>query len=1095
MCKQILSRVSSDAIIGRLGKHKEGPRAFLFAWLTADSEVRSVLRIQALALLMSWLFVPFTVLQGAVPQVQNIRYSSLTHASIRWLFKAPKGSYAWIRYGTASGSYPYNSPVFAITEAEGKAALAIGGLEPDTTYYFRIYVRPNANDMNQLCDSDACGSVEQVVRTPPEPPIHPEMPEPPKAYLPSLPDTSSYVVIPMKVGPTGECIAAAAVADRNVNENDSIRTILSRISFGTVIEFPQGAECKVYAKTQYEPAYSLPAKAIDPPAAGDIDSSSHRWIVWRTASTSDADFPPFGSRTNPSWAPKLAKLVAQIPSTVVGQVIGAGSDGPHHYWFENIEITHAQGELNDDVDPRHFETLFHVTGQYSTPEQQPKYIVLDRVYLHGRGYPSRTRYGVAFGGVNQAMIGCYMDRIESWRIAKWPTSPPTVSPDGRTLSIPKSTYQRNIKDTPTGMNGPATAQLSAPADYTGTITGYINGNGLTIVYTPGNAEISCSNCDAVQNANMTVPSNAYNFFSGTVSNGRFAITNSNISEWQTGGPTVTMGITLADRGPGPYLFSNNHIEAYYMGFYIDGGWAETSIDDVLWVRNHMIWNQDHRPNSPTWNGFRYDARQLWEIKRGKRYLLSGNLFQGNWSFQNNGPAIFLSGRPTYAVDTVNTGISDIHITNNIIRHTSYGWACMGASTPPPDPPVVNRVLFENNLLYDINRYVYDDSGPSFASGYMETFPGCQDVTVRNNTMGLALGRGPYLMLIGGGHTFGEGLSVTDNIMYLSVGEGGGGIGLDDNQYLPITRRQPTVSGSTIKAKLDTFFVRNGQTQTPSYTWTNNVIIGGKTGTSHANLRDLSQSEVDSWAAQFPPGNFFPRGGNLTSREQMVFESVTDYKLNRNSAFVRGAATPSISGRSIGVDRTELESAMGLVQGISVQASSTSALLTYTAPDGNGCAADVSQDGSQWTRLFDSGGPRLRVIQADSLTPSSQYEYRILCYYEQRYDGALYTEYKQDQITRGSFTTQATVAGTGPIPLRFSVKAGNRIQTSNVLVSFTSSPKQTQSWVQSPLIRCADGCSLLLHRPPSSGPLFLKWQYYGATGQQQGSSRLMPSTGR
>ncbi|MEO6757816.1 MAG: hypothetical protein ABIO24_00070, partial [Saprospiraceae bacterium] len=445
-----------------------------------------------------------------------------------------------------------------------------------------------------------------------------------------------------------------------------------------------------------------------------------------------------------------------------------------------------------------------------------------------------------------------------------------------------------------------------------------------------------------------------------------------------------------------------------LSFYVDAGGNNYSNDDVTWTHNHQIWNQNHRATSPTWNGYRYDVRQLWEIKRGKRYVLKGNIFEGNWSFQNNGPSIFLSGRPTYTLADLNVGISDILIRSNTIRHASSGWTCAGGGIPP-DSVTVQRVLFENNFLHDINRYVYDDGGPSFSSSYMDALPGCQDMTIRHNTMGLALGRAPWLMLIGGGSMLGGKLTYTDNIVYMSFGEAGGAIGVDDTQYVDSHPRLPAVvSNGTVKQKLDSYFVKLGATVQPNYSFTNNVIIGGMTGTSMSTLRSLTSSEVSSLASQFPPGNIFPVGSTIAEREQqvgMVNPSESAYRLTENSPYRARGTNPSLSGKSIGADFDQLSADQGRVLGINIQPGSTALEVNYIAPDGRACSVDTKPaSGTDWRRVTDPGGARPRTLIVNALTPSTSYQYRILCYFPQLNDGGSITGLGPDEITEGKIST-------------------------------------------------------------------------------------------
>lgn len=1015
---------------------------------------------------------------AAPPTISDIRYTALTHSSLRWQFQVSSPTaYVQIKYGVVSGVYPYQSASYGLTtnysgisQNNGLASLALGGLAPNTTYYFRMTARPNGTNNTDICETDACGSAEQVVTTPAEPAVTPATPEPPQLYQPVEPSTTGYAVVPMMVSGNGTCVAASSVSAANVTAGDGLQAIINKVGYGTIIEFPQGAACKVPPQPDSNGAgYLLPTKNVDPNAGGDVHSPNHRWIILRTASSGPADFPPFGVRTGPSWAGKMAKLIATTPHPLNGQVFDTGGTSAHHFWIQNLEVTFLNdpGIIPPDaIDPPAFVELIRITPQYSQ-SAPPRYVVLDRLYVHGTGFPGRIKYGASLGGTHQAMIGCYISKIDFWRMAKWTTAGPSTSNNGTVLNIPAQTIKRNINDAPIGMTAPATVTISNGTGYTGQALGILDSNGLTIQYTNGTATLNCTNCTAVKVASTGQAVNQYGWFVASIANGQFSVDFAKTTEDQTSAYAVAgaIGVQLLDGGRGPYLFDNNFIDGYGLSFYIDAGGSVYSNDDVTWVRNHQIWNQDHRPTSTNSNGFRYDVRQLWETKRGKRYLLKGNIFEGNWSYQNNGPSIFLSGRPVYSLATTSVGVSDVQIRSNIIRHASAGWTCMGSSTPPPDATTTQRVLFENNLLYDINRYVYDDNGPSFSAAYMENFPGCQDVNVRNNTMGLALGRGPYLMLIGGGAALGGRLNVTDNIMYMSFGEGGGGIGVDDNQMMPTHPRLPAVNYSgTVKQKLDSYFVKTVQTVEPNYQFTNNVIIGGMTGTNMSNLRSLTSSEMSGLESQFPAGNIFPAGNTMAEREEkvgMVSPAEAAYRLTDQSPHRAEGMRPALNGKDIGADFDQLNVDLGKVLGINLQPGATAVEVNYIAPDGRACSVDTRPAaGGEWTRKTDAGGARPRTVIVSGLNASTNYQYRILCYFEQLNDGSSLTGLGPDEVTNGTITTTALSNET--VAYTVSVTAPESLPQGPAMLQYGTGPELSQQ--QGPVPYNANGYEFTVSWP-------------------------------
>jgi hypothetical protein len=516
--------------------------------------------------------------QTTTPVLRNIKYFGLTHTSIRWVFETDLSCYQ-VKYGVTSGVYPYTSS--SLCDGQKMASLIVGGLAPATTYYFRMAVRPNAADDTGICQTDACGSPEFSVTTLPEPASHPQLPTPPLTWVPSHPDTTGYLVIPMQLGGTDgtECVAGANVPNAQVQVNDDIDTILNEVPYGTVIEFPQGITCIVPAARNS--GYVLPVKPLDP-VAQTVNSPNHKWIVFRTAAGGSGDFPPYGARTGSAWSQKLAKFVAVKPTLAgtnpatagkgLAQIFSAeDGGGQHHFWFENLEFTTTSDPAllpqPDMIDPPPYSALFGIfpTFPYRLPPDI-SYIVLDRVYLHGQGYPSRYNRGLTLGGRYQAMIGCSLENLDFWRVTVAPQQAATVSADGATLAIPPATFALNANSSLTGTTAPATAVLVASPDYQGQYTLQLGPEPdmLRLLYTsaaPGaSVAITCAGCTAVEQAQVSVPYNGYSYCTGSISHGQFSSPSCALAVWQNtqyGYGWGTVGLELMDGGTGPYYLANN----------------------------------------------------------------------------------------------------------------------------------------------------------------------------------------------------------------------------------------------------------------------------------------------------------------------------------------------------------------------------------------------------------------------------------------------------------------------------------------------------------------------------------------------------------
>jgi hypothetical protein len=154
--------------------------------------------------------------------------------------------------------------------------------------------------------------------------------------------------------------------------------------------------------------------AVDPCALG-ISDPNHRWIIFRTQQASAADFPPFGFRTGPAWATKLANLQAQVPTSVLftsGQIFQAALPGTsatpiHHFWLSNLEFS-----VNSASSAGPWGAYFMFGNGEGSPQDAqtpPSYMVLDRIYFSTPSPPAFSVTGVAGTvGAGVMMIGNYI---------------------------------------------------------------------------------------------------------------------------------------------------------------------------------------------------------------------------------------------------------------------------------------------------------------------------------------------------------------------------------------------------------------------------------------------------------------------------------------------------------------------------------------------------------------------------------------------------------------------------------------------------------------------------------------------------------------
>jgi hypothetical protein len=312
------------------------------------------------------------------------------------------------------------------------------------------------------------------------------------------------------------------------------------------------------------------------------------------------------------------------------------------------------------------------------------------------------------------------------------------------------------------------------------------------------------------------------------------------------------------------------------------------------------------------------------------------------------------------------------------------------------------VEISNNLFIDINRDLYQNGGAGLFSGALAISPGAEDVNFTKNTVDLTLGPGPGLVLIGaasnGATVMGEGFAYTNNLVHLSLNSLGP-IWSQGGQQVPSHPANPAPAsgfdGLTFKKQLDAAFIRTGATVTPNYTFTHNVFIGGLNHRGQATYINLDQATLNTLIPLFPAGNIFPSGADLAARQKAVAWDPVNFRVT---------STKSDAG-DVGADIEAIRAAAGIVQNVQLTPTATSVVVSYTAPDARVCYVETSPNGSIWTRQSDAGGSRPRSVTVPGLIAGNSYQYRILCYFDQKAT----QEFPRNQQTSGTFSTSSQIA--------------------------------------------------------------------------------------
>ena len=175
-------------------------------------------------------------------------------------------------------------------------------------------------------------------------------------------------------------------------------------------------------------------------------------------------------------------------------------------------------------------------------------------------------------------------------------------------------------------------------------------------------------------------------------------------------------------GPGPFTIVNNYLEGAGENVMFGGDdsrAAELLPADITLKRNHIV-----KPAS--WKGV-WSAKNLFELKVGRRVLLEANVLEGSWLDAQIGFAI--------VVKSVNqeggapwSQTTDITIRYNRIVRSLGGFSISGRPESNPVASTTARVLIEQNLLEPLGNPTLGVMGRIFQLGDAP-----ENVILRHNT--------------------------------------------------------------------------------------------------------------------------------------------------------------------------------------------------------------------------------------------------------------------------------------------------------------------------------------------------------------------------
>ena len=348
-------------------------------------------------------------------------------------------------------------------------------------------------------------------------------------------------------------------------------------------------------------------------------------------------------------------------------------------------------------------------------------------------------------------------------------------------------------------------------------------------------------------------------------------------------------------GPGPFIIRNNYLEA--AGENILFGGAAPAIpnlvpSDIEVRNNHFYKPFTWRVGHPTYAGKHWTIKNLFELKTGNRVWLDGNLLENVWAdlpTGQSGYAILLTVRAEGGAAPQAT-VSNITITNNIIRRAGAGITLSGHDSPTPSKQS-ERIKIANNLFEDINGTAYGDgntAGPN--DGTFLKIGDPKEVLIDHNTV---FQSGPITWA----YNVTNNIVITNNIIncFLSTGKYQGiyGPGFASGGNEPMAKYFPDITDAGKQ-------------------FHKNVLIGGNAA-KYSNYNKMSQ-------------NYFPPLASDVGFIQFTNGSndYHNYQLKTSSAY-KNAAT---NAKDIGVDFTQLDAALKSA----VSCATTVATKTPQEPD-------------------------------------------------------------------------------------------------------------------------------------------------------------------
>ncbi len=416
-------------------------------------------------------------------------------------------------------------------------------------------------------------------------------------------------------------------------------------------------------------------------------------------------------------------------------------------------------------------------------------------------------------------------------------------------------------------------------------------------------------------------------------------------------------------GPGPARIDNNYLSVVGIAVFSpdDTGGNTTNPSDYQVTHNYFFQDPKYRPGSPTSDGHVYDNRDVIELKRGQRWLIDGNIFDGNFSSIQGGGVIMISPRPGPYIPPLETTmqISDVTVSNNIFRNVPNGVCIAGHNDYPQTGQIVTtrRVKVSNNLFQDIDGSEVSSTGsfPNGEDGYMGiVLWGPEDVVFDHNTGYHSTGNAPAAMFFDGDptETPGVNLQFTNNLVWdhdgLALNSQGGTSGTialnDEFQKLTTSGVAPAwnVQGNTFM----------GTNEAPAYP-ANNLWVADDTIVGFADPGNGDYSITDTGLKGTGTDGSDP-GVNMSALSAATVNTITGGNVSRTFA------PPVISN----VAATNVTSSEATISWTTDTLSNSQ--VQY------GLTTSYGQDSA----VSDGSGVSIHAVKAENLSASTTYHYVV-----------------------------------------------------------------------------------------------------------------------